>query len=985
MEFIERFKRTTRQHPDRIAVVDHDGTRSTTYREIFNYAMRVNRYLQNRGIGKEDTVGIYYPKGMEYIATRIGIMMAGAAWVALEDLMGKDRIDYVINDCNCVLVMSGKEWEEAMELSECPDFRRADPHDLAFYIYTSGSSGRPKGAIQEYGIYDLMWAGLGKGFLYEYVYPDGDEKREELLRFANVIPESFVGGVYMTVGLLGFGSTLHVLSWETAKDPIKLGAYFNKHMIDSTFMTPTFLKVLQQLGIGSMRVGYTGGEIVSGVERKEFDVVNIYGPSEFGYPTFHFKLDDLYDNTPIGYPTEGSEIVLLDENGNFSDEGELCIYLPFFRGYNKLPKENEKAFVMIQGRRFFRTSDYASLDKKGRYTILGRMDDMVKINGNRVELAEVESAVKKAFNIEFCSVKAFKERNGTPLLCAYYKAESELSSENIFKILESYLPGYMIPQRFIRILEIPLNQNGKIDKLRLPDPDDSDICYTYEEPENDIQRTICEAFETVLESNKKIGINDDFFELGGDSVKAMLVIIKCSLKDLCVQNIYEGRTAKRIDELIKTSVKKDVALSDTEAPFVRVNASQDYLLRVQAKNPESSVLNLPVRFVFDPLVDLDRMANAIEKAILLHPSLYSTIEETADGFIQKFDKTIIPKIVPEKMSESELELTVNDFVRPFRFDNTPMFRCRLIETSKKKECLCDICNAICDGESYHKLLEDIGNIYRNEPVARDDYIAICLEENRYGDSDALREDIEYFKKNYDKAGCVTFPAPDHNGRKNIYGELFLGFSFKRKEVDMISTKYVLGRNGFYIAAATIALALNRNNGNVAFTWTWNGKSDIRRMNAVGCFLVDLPVTISVEEGVSVESFMKEVSYQIKDGIAHGRVSYWEEVGSYYGEDLLCLIFQGDIYNYGEYDEIVREISELPKEGMACNNKMNLQIIDSADEFGIMVDYDAGVYERSTAEAFADTFCKACCELLKVKDNSASVSVMEVIEEIKKTT
>ncbi len=108
MEFIERLKKTVSEHPDRIAVVDRDGMRSTSYKDIFDYAMRVNHYLQEKGIGREDTVGIYYPKGMEFIATRIGIMMAGAAWVALEDLMGKERIDYVIKDCGRVLVMSGR-------------------------------------------------------------------------------------------------------------------------------------------------------------------------------------------------------------------------------------------------------------------------------------------------------------------------------------------------------------------------------------------------------------------------------------------------------------------------------------------------------------------------------------------------------------------------------------------------------------------------------------------------------------------------------------------------------------------------------------------------------------------------------------------------------------------------------------------------------------------------------------------------------------
>ena len=970
MEFIERLKKTAKEHPDRTAIVDRDGMRSTSYRELFDNAMRINRYLQDRGIGKEDTVGIYYPKGMEYIATRIGIMMAGAAWVALEDLMGKERIDYVINDCRCVLVMSGKEWEEAMELSECPDFREADPHDLAFYIYTSGSSGTPKGAAQEYGVYESMWEGLGKGFLYEYVYPDG--KREDPLRFANVIPESFVGGVYMTVGILGFGCTLHVPSWETTKDPVRLGAYFDKHMIDSTFMTPTFLKVLQQLDIGSMRVGYTGGEIVSGIESRGFDVINIYGPSEFGYPTCHFKIDRAYDNTPIGYPTRGSEIVLLDENGNEADEGELCIYLPFFRGYHKLPEENERAFVMINGRRFFRTSDYASLDEQGRYTILGRVDEMVKINGNRVELAEVESAVKKAFTLEFCAVKAFEGRNGTPFLCAYYKAECELSPDNAYKILKPYLPGYMIPRHFVRISKIPLNPNGKVDKLRLPEPDADGISDTYEEPGTDIQRTLCEAFETVLECTRKVGINDDFFELGGDSVTAMMVIMKCQLKGLCVQNIYEGKTAKGIETLLKTTGLKDETISDPKVPFVQVNASQDYLLRVQSQNPDTTVLNLPIRFRFDPSVDLDRMADAVKKAILIHPSLCSTIEETEEGYLQRFDSDVSLDIVPEKMSVEELELVAKDFVKPFRFDNTPMFRCRLIETQGSKEGLLDICHAVCDGRSYHKLLEDIGNIYRDEPVARDEYISIRAEENSFRDSDAFRDEIDHFRKRYDRTGCATLPAPDHIDRKNADDRFVLDFPFNRDEVKKISDMYGLGSNGFYIAAAALALASDRDNGNVAFTWTWNGRSDIRRMDSVGCFIKDLPVTFALEEGLSVDGFLKEVSAQIKDGIAHGRVSYWEETGSYYGEDLLCLIFQGDIWDYGEADDIVSAVEELPSEQTACNNKMNLEILDSRDEFAVMVRYDAGVYERSTAEAFANLFCRACSELINVTDHTVSV-------------
>ncbi|WP_051524539.1 AMP-binding protein [Pseudobutyrivibrio sp. MD2005] len=978
MEYIDRLRKWATNHPDRIAVVDHDGNRKTTYKELLGYAMRVNHYLQNIGIGKEDTVGIYYAKGMEYIATRIGVMMAGAAWVALEDLMGKERIDYVIKDCDCKLVMSDKEWAEAMKLPESADFVEPDLHDLAFYIYTSGSSGTPKGAAQEYGVYERIYE--GEAFLRDYVYPLGDETIEEPLIFAHVVPESYVAGIYITIGFLSLGSTIHVLSWETTKDPVRLCAYFNDHGIDSTFMTPTFLNVLQQLGIKSMRVGYTGGEIVSDIEPKDFDVVNIYGPSELGHPLGYYRLDRAYSNSPIGYPTKGSEIVLLDEDGNQGNEGELCVFLPFFRGYHNLSNENEKSFVTIGGKRFYRTSDYASVDKQGRYTIWGRIDEMVKINGNRVELTEVESAIKKAYNIDFCAVKAFKGNTGTPFLCAYYVDECNLSQENESHVLKSYLPFYMIPQHFIRLSEIPYNSNGKVDKLRLPEPVAFSESSTYVEPENDIQRIICEAFENVLECNRKIGINDDFFEIGGESITAMLVVVRCQIEGFCVQQIYEGRCAKAIEDLIKKASHENTSLSN-EVKYVKVNASQNYLLRVQAQNRQASVLNLPIRFYLDPFVDLDRLAEAINKAILLHPSLCSTIEETKDGFIQRFDKNIQPDIMPERMSTEELDKLVKKFVHPFTFDNSPLFRCRLIETEESKEGLLDICHAICDGSSYHKFLEDIGDIYREEVVSRDDYLAICVEENNYRASESFRKNMDYFKERYHRDGCITLPIPDYNGQNNKDEEFILAFPFERAGVKKISDMYGLGRNGLYIAAVAIALAINRKNNNVAFKWTWNGRYDLRRINTVGCFIKDLPVTFYLEEELSVKDFLYMVADQIKDGIAHGNLSYWEEAGEYFGENLLCLIYQGDIYDYGDSDDIVKEITTLSSDNMACNNKMDLEILDSKEDYSVLVDYDAGIYKKSTVEAFAKLFCGVCNKLINLSDYT--ISVKNLLAEIEK--
>ena len=417
-EFIRNLKYTAERVPDRIAVFDHDGARTTSYRELFAHACRVNAWLRAHGLGREDVVGIRFPKGMEIIASRIGVMMAGAAWVILEDLMGEERIRYVIGDCGCKAVFDMEKWQEAAALEPCADFADPDDHDLAFFIYTSGSTGNPKGAAQEYGVYPNIAEGVFD-FFGDYLSHDTPRAERRVFRVAHPFPESFVGGVYMTVGILNTESTIHVISQELTRDLKALTGYFSRFQIECVFMTPTFLLTAQKIPGFSPLLGWTGGEIVSGLYSDRFRIVNIYGPSEFGYPTFLFTLDKAYDLTPVGYPTCGSDVILLDEDGRESDEGELCIRLPYFRGYRNLPLLDRQTRVVFNGKTYFRSSDHAKRDPDGRVTILGRIDSMIKLNGNRIEPAEVEAAVRKTFRLDFCAVKT-AVINGTEVLCAYY-------------------------------------------------------------------------------------------------------------------------------------------------------------------------------------------------------------------------------------------------------------------------------------------------------------------------------------------------------------------------------------------------------------------------------------------------------------------------------------------------------------------------------------------------------------------------------------
>ena len=248
--FLKEISRACRSFPERTAVVDHDGARSTDYRSLNELSGRAAAWLKSRGIGREDVVALLLPKGMEHIAARIAVMKVGAAWVSLADSMGAERVRFAVRECGCAVEFTMDCWEEAMRFEALEESAWAESavHDLAFIIYTSGSTGVPKGAMQEYGIYERISAGT-HAMLDPYMP----------VQFAHLIPEFFVGGIYITIALLQDGGTIHVLSSVLTRNPGALFAYFVRRGITATFVPPALAHVLQKQDGLPLRIVYVGG------------------------------------------------------------------------------------------------------------------------------------------------------------------------------------------------------------------------------------------------------------------------------------------------------------------------------------------------------------------------------------------------------------------------------------------------------------------------------------------------------------------------------------------------------------------------------------------------------------------------------------------------------------------------------------------------------------------------------------------------------
>ena len=971
-EFIQSLQDTAERFPDRIAVFDHDGARSTSYRELFEHACRVNAWLRSRGLGREDVIGIYYPKGMELIATRIGVIMAGAAWVILEDLMGEDRIRYVIGDCGCKAVFDMESWNEAAAMEPCTQFADPDSHDLAFYIYTSGSTGNPKGAAQEYGIYPNIAEGVF-GFFGEHLSHDTPREERRVFRFAHTFPESFVGGVYITVGILSAESTIHVISQELTRDLKSLTDYFIRFRIECVFMTPTFLKAAKSIPGFSLLLGWTGGEIVSGLYSEEFGIVNIYGPSEFGYPAFLFRLDKAYDLTPVGYATCGSDFVLLDENGWDSDMGELCIHLPYFRGYRNLPLQNRRAKAVFKGKTYFRSSDLAKRDPDGRVTILGRIDSMIKINGNRIEPSEAETAIRKTFGLDFCAVKAVSV-GGIDVLCAYYTEEGRIDAATAREQLRTALPEYMIPSYFIHLDEIPLNANGKVNRSALPDPDSKAFSVPYAAPQTSLQSCLCKAFLNVFPTAGRIGLDDDFFLLGGDSILAMNLAAREKIEGLTVQVIFQGRTIRRISALLEEAAGRKT--EETAEDCVPVNAAQKYMLEYHFQYPGTTMMNLPVKLKLAPGTDIKMAAEAVRQALAAHPAFSSVIEKREDGYYLCRKREMIREIPVEKVSDGALESITADFVQPFVMIGSPLYRCRILSSPGADVILFDVCHVLCDGTSLRLMADEIERALDGKPLREDHCFEILREENEYRCGRQWEEDLSYFERLYDIDGWTTLPPFDHSSPENKDDRLFLPFRHSREKAEALAREYGLGKNGLYIAAAALALSSFAKTADVMLSWTWNGRSDAYRTDAAGVFFKDIPAAFRLDGIRKVGALLRETAVQIREGMAHGSVSYWMEKGSYRGNDLICLIYQGDMHTFRENPRI-KEMEELPTGSAACSNALDIEVLDSGTDYGVLLDYNGSLYDKSTMEAFAARLCGLCEKL--VREGAAELTLEEILE------
>ncbi len=966
LNFLESFYSHVQSTPERAAVVDRGGARATSYADLSEMSARFATWLLKQEVGREKLVAIRAPRGLDFIICRLATMMVGGAWVGVEEIMGAERIEYIIKDSGAVITITGEVLREGLKEEPLPPEQWADPdpHDMAFIFYTSGSTGKPKGAVQEYGIYRYIMDSTHRAI-----------DRWDFLDYANVAPETYIGGIDLMVGILQAGSTLHIIPLELVRDPAGLLKYFKEQHVSASCMPPTLIKVLESIGGMDLKVLHVAGEIASDLYIDRFLVRNAYGPTEIAYLPFFFDIDRPYSVTPIGTPDKNTEVILINENGEKDEkEGMLCIHLPYFRGY--LHDKERSELITIDGKPYFKTGDYTSLDPAGNYTILGRMDDMVKINGNRIEPSEVESAIKKVLNTDFAAVKVW-DRGTSQYLCAYHTCGKELNAAQMAEKLKDFLPLYMIPACYISLNEIPLNDNGKVNKMVLPRPDESALFTPYAPPESELQRRLCTAFADALKIDREsYGIDDDFFLLGGDSLAAVRVITQVEHSDLTVAMIYRERTVRMIDRALK-SIKETVKDDPVGKEFPLTN-QQQFFVDCEMERSGKNISNQPLMLSFSPDIEENRLAEAVRSVFFSHPALLTVIRKEGENWVQRIVLENNTEFTATLVSEEELKEEEKKLVRPFFLDGTPLFRRRLYRTDKRVVLFLDFHHVICDGYSLRIVGEDIIEAYRGGKIPEDAWTQILGRNTVYGK--AQREaDRKYFElgygDKYDGDRYDQIPVFDqiedgHGGEEEIYP-----FAFETEEVWKAAQRMKLSVNAFYILVTSLSLMSYNNTENVVFLWTFNGRSEIKALRTVGLLLRDYPVSLSLDEADTLRAAASSINRQIKEDIIHGSLTPFIDLSR---GDLLDFLYQSDLLEICDYEELIGIDTPGGLEETAIE-PIELQLFEDEEGSRLHIQYDEGLYRRESMKRFAGIFESICLKLIKA--GSGELNIKNIVKEI----
>lgn len=657
-ELIRKIHANIQNSPELTIIVDQGENNSFTFRQFDAYARKIAGKLSRVGVQPRDFVTVELPRNKEYIAAMYAVWLVGAAFAPLSPAYPVERLEYIRSDCRAKAIINEKFLKRIDDEEPFEGIVETADDDPSLLIYTSGSTGKPKGVLHSH-------LSISDSVLRYTAYASP----EKGYRAALGAPFTFVASVQGVFSPLACEMTSYLMPYEAMRDPVLLADYIEENRINRTFISPKMLKVFKPKG-DSLKVVITGSERVSGTYSDDFKLYVLYGQTESASAVLGFKIDKKYDNTPIGKPIGNEKAYILDDEGKLAEEGELCLSGHFATGYLNLPEQTAKTFVdnpfaaQDGYPKLLKTGDIVRRGEDGNIIYLNRKDWMVKINGQRVEPGEIEMIIKNTHGIHDAVIKDFKNQYGQVYLVAYYVEKEPVDADEIKEAISEKLPPYMIPAFFVKLDKLPVNQNGKLDRSALTAPEAGAFKTDYAAPETDMQKALCDAFEKVL-SVENVGIDDDFFALGGDSIKCAMAAAACEVYKISTADIFSGKTPRMIERLlIQKATKKQIKKRAVKVRTYPLTPFERGMYLEQKMDPDSTVYNLNIAAIIKGAA-LDEVKRSLNAVFAAHEAFHSFYGEE-NGLPVRILTDKLPTIhQASASSREEVIAKVDSYATPF--------------------------------------------------------------------------------------------------------------------------------------------------------------------------------------------------------------------------------------------------------------------------------------------------------------------------------
>ena len=975
------FEEQAERNPNKVAIIACD--RTLTYRELNEEANRIAHSLIKRGVGVGDIVAFALPRKSYLISTMLGILKSGAAYLPIDPDYPQDRIEYMLSDSGAKLLISENNIKKLLQnnstVNPCVNM---SSDNICYCIYTSGSTGKPKGTL-------LSHAGVAN-----YVDNNNNNVVHKIIKstYKSIVSVTTVCfDIFVTESLLPLTNGMEIIlaDEEQSKSQSELNALLKLTPADVIQTTPTKMKTLISNNrnldyLEQVKAIILGGETLDNSLVEELrritkaEIFNIYGPTETTVCATNGKIEN---DITIGKPIANTQIYITDKYMQITPigvTGELCIAGDGVgAGYLNRPELTAEKFIdnPFGKGKLYKTGDLAYWREDGNIVYVGRNDFQVKIRGLRIELGEIENAMNSIDGVSQSVVVVRKNAEGRQLICAFYTGE-ERQAKEIRSIIGKKLPKYMLPHIFTHIAEMPLTSSGKVNRKALPEIDLENIETTVEfvEPKNDAERNLVDSVKAVLNC-EKVSTLDNFFDVGGDSLKAIELASKLESRgyEVQVKTIFECGTIQELAK--KLSVAEKGRENFDYSGDIPATDAQMRVYTAQSMNSDSTTYNVPYAFEVED-VNIDRLQNAVNKLIARHESLRTHFENKDGKIIQIIDETADCRV--ERLKSDDIA----DFIRPFDLSKSPLLRIGAYGNIV----MTDMHHIITDGSSMPVFFKELNELYMGRELENKavQYKQFAVQKQDHSESE------KYWLSVYgDELPELEINTDYHRGQKQsfngsaVYDKIDIGLhnrilSFCKKNN---ITPYV-----FYMGGFNVLLSKFSGNEDIVVGMPISGR-DAKYLDTIGMFVNTIALRNKPEGTKAAADFLREVKENSVNAIKYQDYPYGELVKklniqtqnrsplfdvmlAYQSEQMTDVVF-GD-----------KKAELLPIPITTSKYDFTFNIMPRKNDVVIMAEYCTELYKETTVKRFIFGFKQVLEQLLADNKLIENISVISPEEQQK---